>query len=112
MVLECQPPDSNPAPFINWKRDGSYLHGNDSRVVVLPTGNLYLLNVSLEDAGSYSCHAINPVTQHKRRSQPAVLTVTGEWLIGPCLPFLPGHRSSCPIVLRRKVPVALSEPWS
>lgn len=75
-VLHCQPPDSVPTPSVTWKKEGlELLPSLDSRLTVMPSGNLYITNTTLEDAGSYQCEATNPVSGAKRRSQQALLTV-------------------------------------
>ena len=76
VVLRCEPPFSNPAPRIQWKKDGAVLP-TDSRVTILPTGNLYILNVTQADSGDYQCMATNLVSDARRRSEIATLTITG-----------------------------------
>ena len=76
VVLRCEPPYSNPAPLIQWKKDGAVLP-TDSRVTILPTGNLYILNVTQADSGDYQCMATNLVSGARRRSEMATLTITG-----------------------------------
>ena len=76
VVLRCEPPYSNPAPLIQWKKDGAVLP-TDSRITILPTGNLYILNVTEADSGDYQCMATNLVSGARRRSEMATLTITG-----------------------------------
>lgn len=50
--------------------------------LILPSGNLQILNVSLEDKGSYKCAAYNPVTHELRVELTArKLTVTREYSV-------------------------------
>ena len=76
VVLHCQPPYSNPPPLIQWKKDGAILQ-TDSRITILPTGNLYILNVTQADSGDYRCMATNLVSDARRRSVIATLNITG-----------------------------------
>ena len=45
----------------------------------MPSGNLYIVNVTYDDAGIYECFATNPVSNARRRSDEANLTVVGMW---------------------------------
>ena len=45
--------------------------GADSRLWLLPSGNLYIVGVSLQDEGLYTCSAVNLVTQATRHSRVA-----------------------------------------
>lgn len=74
VVLPCTPPYSQPTPSIHWTRNGVDLNETEPRITVLPTGNLYITDVQLDDAGDYQCIAHNDVTGARRRSAVASLT--------------------------------------
>ena len=76
VVLACEPPVGEPDPVIQWKKDNQLLDPSlDPRLVVLPTGDLYISDVLSTDSGQYQCIARNPITESRRRSQHATLTV-------------------------------------
>ncbi|NXG77822.1 CDON protein, partial [Baryphthengus martii] len=68
--LGCQAPASNPKAQIRFQVRGKWLERSTDNYLILPSGNLQILNVSLEDKGSYKCAAYNPVT-HDLRVEPA-----------------------------------------
>ncbi|XP_076968623.1 cell adhesion molecule-related/down-regulated by oncogenes isoform X2 [Tamandua tetradactyla] len=61
--IGCKVPDSNPRAEVRYKIRGKWLKHSTDNYLILPSGNLHILNVSLEDRGSYKCAAFNPVTQ-------------------------------------------------
>ncbi|NXI51892.1 CDON protein, partial [Chloroceryle aenea] len=69
-VLGCRVPDSNPTAQVRFQVRGKWLEQSTDNYLILPSGNLQILNVSLEDKGSYKCAAYNPVT-HELRIEPA-----------------------------------------
>ena len=79
-VLLCSPPLSLPAAAVAWTRDGEVLDlaDSDGRLVLAPSGNLYIVGATPADAGMYRCVATNPVTLTTRRSSHALLTVLGR----------------------------------
>ena len=78
-VLHCIPPDSHPPAVVTWKKDGALLVDDQQHTLIVPTGNLYLLNLTMLDAGSYQCIATNSITGRERRSVQATLSVVGEF---------------------------------
>ncbi|XP_004714221.1 cell adhesion molecule-related/down-regulated by oncogenes isoform X2 [Echinops telfairi] len=61
--ISCKVPDSNPKAEVRYKIRGKWLKHSTDNYLILPSGNLQILNVSLEDKGSYKCAVYNPVTQ-------------------------------------------------
>ncbi|XP_004469303.2 cell adhesion molecule-related/down-regulated by oncogenes [Dasypus novemcinctus] len=61
--IGCKVPDSNPRAEVRYKIRGKWLKHSTDNYLILPSGNLHILNVSLEDRGSYKCAAFNPVTR-------------------------------------------------
>ncbi|KAM6238253.1 cell adhesion molecule-related/down-regulated by oncogenes isoform 1-T2 [Porphyrio hochstetteri] len=76
-LIGCRVPESNPKAQVRFQVRGKWLEQSTDNYLILPSGNLQILNVSLEDRGSYKCAAYNPVT-HELRVEPAgrKLTVT------------------------------------
>ncbi|KGL99281.1 Cell adhesion molecule-related/down-regulated by oncogenes, partial [Charadrius vociferus] len=64
--LGCQVPESNPKAQVRFQVRGKWLEQSTDNYLILPSGNLQILNVSLEDEGSYKCAAYNPVTRELR----------------------------------------------
>nr|XP_033774053.1 cell adhesion molecule-related/down-regulated by oncogenes isoform X3 [Geotrypetes seraphini] len=60
--IRCKVPDSNPKPQVRFRVRGKWLENSTDNYLILPSGNLQLINVSLEDKGLYKCAAYNPVT--------------------------------------------------
>ncbi|XP_069470177.1 cell adhesion molecule-related/down-regulated by oncogenes isoform X2 [Ambystoma mexicanum] len=67
--VTCNIPDSNPRALVRYRIRGKWLAHSTDNYVILPSGNLQILNVSLEDRGSYKCAAYNPVT-HEQKVDP------------------------------------------
>ncbi|XP_027436613.1 cell adhesion molecule-related/down-regulated by oncogenes isoform X2 [Zalophus californianus] len=67
--IGCKVPDSNPKAEVRYKIRGKWLKHSTENYLILPSGNLQILNVSLEDKGSYKCAAFNPVT-HELKVEP------------------------------------------
>ncbi|XP_036132921.1 cell adhesion molecule-related/down-regulated by oncogenes [Molossus molossus] len=67
--IGCKVPDSNPKAEVRYKVRGKWLRHSTENYLILPSGNLQILNVSLEDKGSYKCAAFNPVT-HELKVEP------------------------------------------
>lgn len=57
LTLDC-PVTGEPQPTVSWLRKGSPL---DASAVLLPSGSLWLRNVTLQSQGTYSCVAANPI---------------------------------------------------
>ncbi|XP_055584616.1 cell adhesion molecule-related/down-regulated by oncogenes [Falco cherrug] len=73
--IGCKVPDSNPKAQVRFQVQGKWLEQSTDNYLILPSGNLQILNVSLEDKGSYKCAAYNPVTHDLR------IELTGRKLI-------------------------------
>ncbi|XP_066115742.1 cell adhesion molecule-related/down-regulated by oncogenes isoform X1 [Saccopteryx bilineata] len=67
--IDCKVPESNPKAQVRYKIRGKWLRHSTENYLILPSGNLQILNVSLEDKGSYKCAAFNPVT-HELKVEP------------------------------------------
>lgn len=67
--IGCEVPRSNPKAEVRFKVRGKWLRHSTENYLILPSGNLQILNVSLEDKGSYKCAAFNPVT-HELKLEP------------------------------------------
>ncbi|XP_036990054.2 cell adhesion molecule-related/down-regulated by oncogenes isoform X1 [Artibeus jamaicensis] len=67
--IGCQVPASNPKAEVRYKVRGKWLRHSTENYLILPSGNLQILNVSVEDKGSYKCAAFNPVT-HELKVEP------------------------------------------
>uniref|UniRef100_A0A8D0G5P4 Cell adhesion molecule-related/down-regulated by oncogenes n=1 Tax=Sphenodon punctatus TaxID=8508 RepID=A0A8D0G5P4_SPHPU len=73
--IGCNIPESNPKAQVRFRVRGKWLEQSAENYLILPSGNLQILKVSLEDKGSYKCAAYNPVT-HDLKVEP-----TGHKLI-------------------------------
>ncbi|NXP50032.1 CDON protein, partial [Heliornis fulica] len=69
-LIGCKVPESNPKAQVRFQVQGKWLEQSTDNYLILPSGNLQILNVSLEDRGSYKCAVYNPVTQDLR-TEPA-----------------------------------------
>ncbi|CAH2320342.1 cell adhesion molecule-related down-regulated by oncogenes [Pelobates cultripes] len=65
-LIGCKLPASNPKPHIRYKVRGKWIEKSTDKFLILPSGNLQILNVSSEDRGSYKCAAYNPVTEEQK----------------------------------------------
>ncbi|KAJ7418486.1 hypothetical protein BTVI_29020 [Pitangus sulphuratus] len=91
-LIGCKVPESHPKAQVRFQVRGKWLEQSVDNYLILPSGNLQILNVSLEDRGSYKCAAYNPVT-HDLRVEPTghKLTVTrpssgGSHILHPLTP--------------------------
>ncbi|XP_018414521.1 PREDICTED: cell adhesion molecule-related/down-regulated by oncogenes [Nanorana parkeri] len=79
-IITCGVPSSVPRAQIHYRVRGKWLDRSSlDKYLILPSGNLQIVNVTLEDRGPYRCAAYNPVT-HERKISPSVykLAVTGS----------------------------------
>ncbi|NWI58484.1 CDON protein, partial [Calyptomena viridis] len=65
-LIGCRVPESHPKAQVRFQVRGKWLEQSTDNYLILPSGNLQILNVSLEDRGSYKCAAYNPVTHDLR----------------------------------------------
>ena len=77
-LLRCHLSDSNPPAIYRWKKDGHPISPDNDRVVLSPSGYLYIRNVTDTDEGEYQCLAENEVSGKTRRSRVSSLSVNGE----------------------------------
>uniref|UniRef100_A0A8V5HGE6 Uncharacterized protein n=1 Tax=Melopsittacus undulatus TaxID=13146 RepID=A0A8V5HGE6_MELUD len=64
--IGCKLPESHPKAQVRFQVRGKWLEQSRDNYLILPSGNLQILNVSLEDKGSYKCAVYNPVTHELR----------------------------------------------
>lgn len=74
--IRCHPPSGVPPPQVYWLRNGLPLEP-DTNVIVSSEGHLLVGQARLQDTANYTCVAENIAA--KRISDPALLTVFGEW---------------------------------
>jgi hypothetical protein len=77
-LLRCHLSDSNPPAIYRWKKDGHPISPDNGRVVLSPSGYLYIRNVTETDEGEYQCLAENEVTGKSRRSRVSSLSVNAS----------------------------------
>ncbi|XP_078674782.1 cell adhesion molecule-related/down-regulated by oncogenes-like isoform X2 [Branchiostoma floridae x Branchiostoma belcheri] len=65
-IIPCVPPVSKPAARVQYRHEGKWIKNSTERILITPSGNLQIANVTLEDWGLYKCAAVNPVTLHQR----------------------------------------------
>uniref|UniRef100_A0A8C0ZAV4 Cell adhesion associated, onco regulated n=1 Tax=Cyanistes caeruleus TaxID=156563 RepID=A0A8C0ZAV4_CYACU len=65
-LIRCKVPESHPKAQVRFQVRGKWLEQSTDNYLILPSGNLQILNVSLEDKGSYRCAVYNPVTHDLR----------------------------------------------
>lgn len=68
-IIECNLPNSKPSALVRYRVRGKWLEQSTDNYLILPSGNLQILNVTLQDKGSYKCAAYNPVT-HEMKMEP------------------------------------------
>ncbi|XP_078538453.1 cell adhesion molecule-related/down-regulated by oncogenes [Lissotriton helveticus] len=69
-LIKCNIPESNPKALVRYRVRGKWLEHSTDNYVILPSGNLHILNVSVEDKGSYKCAVNNPIT-HEQKIDPS-----------------------------------------
>uniref|UniRef100_A0A8C5TIN8 Cell adhesion associated, oncogene regulated n=1 Tax=Malurus cyaneus samueli TaxID=2593467 RepID=A0A8C5TIN8_9PASS len=65
-LIGCKVPESHPKAQVRFQVRGKWLEQSTDNYLILPSGNLQILNVSSEDKGSYKCAVYNPVTHELR----------------------------------------------
>ncbi|XP_064029377.1 cell adhesion molecule-related/down-regulated by oncogenes isoform X2 [Pogoniulus pusillus] len=65
-LLGCKVPESQPEAQVRFQLRGRWLQQSTDNYLLLPSGHLQILNVSLEDKGPYRCAAYNPLTGELR----------------------------------------------
>ncbi|XP_044137933.1 cell adhesion molecule-related/down-regulated by oncogenes isoform X1 [Bufo gargarizans] len=71
VIINCSTPRSAPHAEMHYKVKGKWLDRSTDKYLILPSGNLQIFSVSLEDRGPYKCAAYNPMT-HERKISPSV----------------------------------------
>uniref|UniRef100_A0A1W7RII6 Cell adhesion molecule-related/down-regulated by oncogenes-like protein n=1 Tax=Agkistrodon contortrix contortrix TaxID=8713 RepID=A0A1W7RII6_AGKCO len=61
-LIGCKLPKSSPKAQVRFRVRGKWLEQSTENYLILPSGNLQILNVSSDDKGIYKCAAYNPVT--------------------------------------------------
>ncbi|XP_053547376.1 cell adhesion molecule-related/down-regulated by oncogenes [Bombina bombina] len=68
--INCHIPHSNPKARVRYRvRNLFWLEESTDKFIILPSGNLQIVNVSSNDQGTYKCEAINPLTHTGRKTQ-------------------------------------------
>ncbi|XP_072567473.1 brother of CDO [Paramormyrops kingsleyae] len=67
-VIECQLPESQPQAQVRYSVKQEWLDASRGNYLIMPSGNLQIINASMEDEGTYMCAAYNPVTQEVKTS--------------------------------------------
>lgn len=82
-VFVCDVPPSWPPAQFHWEKEGLRIdHEAESRLWLMPSGNLYIVGVTAQDDGHYTCSAVNPVTMATRHSHTSYqLTVEGVFSV-------------------------------
>ncbi|XP_066281555.1 cell adhesion molecule-related/down-regulated by oncogenes-like isoform X1 [Branchiostoma lanceolatum] len=65
-IIPCVPPASKPAARVQYRHEGKWIRNSTERILITPSGNLQIANITLDDWGLYKCAAVNPVTLHQR----------------------------------------------
>ncbi|KAM4650640.1 cell adhesion molecule-related/down-regulated by oncogenes isoform 1-T2 [Discoglossus pictus] len=70
VFINCKIPDSNPKARARYRvRSLYWLEKSTDKYIILPSGNLQILNVSANDQGTYKCEVSNPLTHTVRKVQ-------------------------------------------
>ncbi|XP_044293344.1 cell adhesion molecule-related/down-regulated by oncogenes isoform X1 [Varanus komodoensis] len=62
-LIGCKLPKSRPEARVRFRVRGRWLEQSTENYLILPSGNLQILSVSLQDKGFYKCAAYNHVTE-------------------------------------------------
>ncbi|XP_004706542.1 brother of CDO isoform X2 [Echinops telfairi] len=62
-VIACHLPESHPKAQVRYSVKQQWLEASRDNYLIMPSGNLQIVNASQEDEGMYKCAAYNPVTQ-------------------------------------------------
>ncbi|XP_042328321.1 cell adhesion molecule-related/down-regulated by oncogenes [Sceloporus undulatus] len=60
-LISCKVPKSNPEAQVRFRVRGKWLEQSAENYIILPSGHLQILRVSLDDKGLYKCAAYNPI---------------------------------------------------
>ncbi|KAI5135025.1 Brother Of Cdo [Manis pentadactyla] len=67
-VIACHLPESHPKAQVRYSVKQEWLEASRGNYLIMPSGNLQIMNASQEDEGMYKCAAYNPVTQEVKTS--------------------------------------------
>uniref|UniRef100_A0ABI7XHL0 BOC cell adhesion associated, oncogene regulated n=1 Tax=Felis catus TaxID=9685 RepID=A0ABI7XHL0_FELCA len=67
-VIACHLPESHPKAQARYSVKQEWLEASRDNYLIMPSGNLQIVNASREDEGTYKCAAYNPVTQEVKTS--------------------------------------------
>ncbi|XP_019404354.1 PREDICTED: brother of CDO isoform X2 [Crocodylus porosus] len=67
-VIACDLPESHPKALARYSVKHEWLESSRDNYLIMPSGNLQIVNASQEDEGTYKCAAYNPVTQEVKTS--------------------------------------------
>ncbi|XP_006825981.1 cell adhesion molecule-related/down-regulated by oncogenes-like [Saccoglossus kowalevskii] len=65
-IIHCSPPESLPPARVEYRFQGEWIAFATERMKILPSGNLQIANVSLQDKGNYKCSAYNTVAEKRQ----------------------------------------------
>ncbi|XP_044297583.1 brother of CDO isoform X1 [Varanus komodoensis] len=67
-VIACDLPESHPKAQVRYSVKQEWLEASRDNYLIMPSGNLQIVNASQDDEGTYKCAAYNPVTQEIKTS--------------------------------------------
>ncbi|XP_070262303.1 brother of CDO isoform X3 [Myotis yumanensis] len=67
-VIACHLPESHPKAQVRYSVKQEWLEASRGNYLIMPSGNLQIVNASQEDEGMYKCAAYNPVTEEVKTS--------------------------------------------
>ncbi|XP_061484303.1 brother of CDO isoform X2 [Rhineura floridana] len=67
-VIACDLPESHPKAQVRYSVKQEWLEVSRDNYLIMPSGNLQIVNASQNDEGTYKCAAYNPVTQEVKTS--------------------------------------------
>ncbi|XP_043929079.1 brother of CDO [Protopterus annectens] len=67
-VIACNLPESQPKAQVRYNVKQEWLEVSKGNYLIMPSGNLQIVNATQEDEGTYKCAAYNPVTQEVKTS--------------------------------------------
>ncbi|XP_061094874.1 brother of CDO [Conger conger] len=67
-VIQCHLPESQPKAQVRYSVKQEWLETSKGNYLIMPSGNLQIINATQEDEGTYKCAAYNPVTQEFKTS--------------------------------------------
>ncbi|XP_048349884.1 brother of CDO isoform X3 [Sphaerodactylus townsendi] len=68
-VIACDLPESHPKAQVRYSVKQEWLEVSRDNYLIMPSGNLQIVNASQEDEGTYKCAAYNPVTEEVKTSE-------------------------------------------